>query len=170
MDDQINDIIMALDSRDGYYIKPNSGEIYFTSDSTLTTMIQELIYEKIKLNEHYGVELGYSNVSESRYIKVYFELPDDSYEIYKLRISAHNDRYGSDATLRVDDLIHYTVDEQDELRNVGIRDVFSIAKYAIDEMVDLGIELISNAYKEVMSEYVDELTENKFDIFATLSM
>jgi hypothetical protein len=65
-----------------------------------------------------SVSLGASNQSCSRYVSVRAEEADEE---FKVRFSDHADRYGSDITIRIDDLVE-VIEDDGEFVNVTIED------------------------------------------------
>jgi len=147
-----NDIIMGLYTY-GYYEDKEEEYIYFIGNAALTEYVSNAIWENIYKTLDYHIKLGTSNVSESEYLTVTFENENDIYGSFKLRISAHGDRYGSDATLRVDDLYHYEPD--DEEINREILDAFFVYNYAVQEMITSGVEMINEAHDKAVNNITE---------------
>lgn len=81
-------------------------------------------------------DFGASNQSCSRYVNVTVE-GDDSDEEFKIRFSDHEDRYGSDITIRIDHLVEVVEDDCGEYVETRIED------WRYQEALDLAVAAVT---------------------------
>lgn len=118
----------------------------FDTYNDLANHIAEKIAANFDGQNDVEIEFGYSNVSCSTYIKANFGTLDEDGDIEdyvggcKVRVSDHDDRYGSDLTIRFDNVL-----DEDELHSVVLAD------WRIDEMVAKGTEFINREKMEQTS-------------------
>lgn len=105
---------------------------------SLPELTSDLAFElRDILNERDGfyVDFGASNQSCSRYVDILFEDDDaDISETFKVRFSDHDDRHGSDITIRIDRAVTETSDgyEIDEESRAGL---INKALVAVDRFI-----------------------------------
>ena len=115
----------------------------FDNYNDLTTHLVEAVIAALPSRPEISVEEGYSNVSCSAYVNVVFwELDEDGDQCEtlggcKVRISDHGDRYGSDLTIRFDNVL-----DSDELGDVVLAD------WRIEEMVTEAVTFIEKQLKD----------------------
>lgn len=93
----------------------------FRNYDELTTALVAATIERVATHPAIKVAAGYSNVSSSAYVNV--ELwsldedgdRDDVIDEIKVRFSDHGDRYGSDVTLRIDELVEDIEDDGEHI-------------------------------------------------------
>lgn len=97
----------------------------------------------------FEIERGYSNQSCSTYLNVMFMEADedgdfiDSFGSFKLRVSDHDDRYGSDHTVRIDTHnVDEIKDECGEFSHIEAHEDF------IADFIAEGVAAIKGAYQE----------------------
>ncbi len=79
--------------------------------------------DRLEADARLSVQFGASNQSCSRYVNIDVLDDDDDYvddAEFKVRFSDHDDRHGSDITIRIDDLITTITDDDDEYVAVEI--------------------------------------------------
>jgi hypothetical protein len=94
----------------------------FQNFPELTSELAFDLIERLRSDEAIRVDFGASNQSCSRYVNVSVEDEDgDEIEEFKVRFSDHDDRHGSDITIRIDHLIE-TIEDDGEYIAVEIED------------------------------------------------
>lgn len=118
----------------------------------LTIAIVDEVDAKLPRDGIFSAEFGLSNVSASAYLDVSFGGEDGITGGFKLRVSDHADRYGSDYTIRIDahpricgeEVVTSTEIEEDGEVFIDTWTEFrvTIEDYVFDEMVANGIARI----------------------------
>jgi len=121
----------------------------FETYGDLTRMIRDMVAAALA-TEGWNVETGYSNQSVSAYVEASKGDRD-----FKLRISDHADRYGSDFTIRIDqnhDIREETVTEtrviiEDDMEFIDEieTDVIVAPQWAVAAMVERGLSMVRSA-------------------------
>jgi hypothetical protein len=90
----------------------------------------------------FEVSLGCSNVSCSRYIEVRIgEDEDGDVEAFKIRFSDHDDRHGSDLTIRFE---RHVEEIEDDFGDIELE----IAEWRMDDMVEQAVTAARQAAEE----------------------
>ena len=115
----------------------------FDNYNDLTAHLVESVIAALPSRPEISVEEGYSNVSCSAYVNVYFwELDEDGDQFdtfggCKVRFSDHGDRYGSDMSILFNNVL-----DSDELGDVVLAD------WRIEEMVTEAVAFIEKQLKD----------------------
>lgn len=115
----------------------------FADYAELTSHLVDCVIATLPERPEVSIDDGYSNVSCSAYVNVTFwELDEDGEQFdtfggCKVRFSDHGDRYGSDLSIRFDDVL-----DSDEIGDIEIAD------WRIDDMVAEAVTFIEKELKE----------------------
>lgn len=115
----------------------------FNNYPEISAHLVDCVVSALPKRPEFEVEEGFSNVSCSAYVNVVFwELDEDGDQLdaigdCKVRFSDHGDRYGSDLSLRFDDVL-----DSDELGDVELAD------WRIEEMVAQAVAFIEREFEE----------------------
>lgn len=94
----------------------------FENFPALTSELAFDLIDRLNGEANVRAEFGASNQSCSRYVNVSVQDEEgDEIEEFKVRFSDHDDRYGSDITVRIDTLIE-TIEDQGEYIATEIED------------------------------------------------
>lgn len=115
----------------------------FDNYNELTAHLVDAVIAALPNRPEISAKEGYSNVSCSAYVNIEFwELDEDGDQFdafggCKVRFSDHGDRYGSDLSIRFDNVL-----DSDEIDDVELAD------WRIEEMVAEAVTFIEKELKE----------------------
>lgn len=146
--------------------RTDNGIVYRNPPEFTSDIVDSIASELNKIN---GIDAStsVSNVSASSYVNVDFGTVDQDGDLdeffgeYKLRISDHADRYGSDKTLRIDELTNNIFDEEFGDEFIETR----VSEEDFSQLVKQGVESVLDAAKQQAESTDVKLNKNELDEF-----